>query len=107
MTILTAVAQQSLFAFGSLLVLLQLLAHEVGYWIGYRQRDRSDGRSESAAIVVGGILGLLAFMLALTLSFASDPFSKRGQGTLNEAKAIGTAWPRLRPAPRRRDCAPA
>jgi hypothetical protein len=41
------------------------------------------------------MLGLLAFVLALTLSFANSRFSERIQGTLNEANAIGTAW--LRP----------
>jgi hypothetical protein len=41
---------------------------------------------------VGGILGLLAFVLALTLSFASSRFNERREGTLIEANAIGTAW---------------
>src|SRR5262249_38689296 len=35
---------------------------------------------------------LLAFVLALTLSFANSRFSERVQGTLSEANAIGTAW---------------
>jgi hypothetical protein len=38
------------------------------------------------------MLGLLAFVLALTLSFANSRFNERVQGTLNEANAIGTAW---------------
>lgn len=38
------------------------------------------------------MLGLLAFVLALTLSFANARFSERVQGTLAEANAIGTAW---------------
>jgi hypothetical protein len=92
MTILIAIAERSLLAFAILLLLLQLLAHEIGYRIGCRHKGKSDGRSESAAIVVGGILGLLAFVLALTLSFASNRFNERRQGTLLEANAIGTAW---------------
>jgi ABC-type Fe3+-siderophore transport system permease subunit len=43
-------------------------------------------------VVVGGMLGLLAFVLALTLSFANNRFSDRVEGTLAEANAIGTAW---------------
>jgi hypothetical protein len=38
------------------------------------------------------MLGLLAFVLALTLSFANNSFGERRQGTLAEANAIGTAW---------------
>ena len=43
-------------------------------------------------MVVGGLLGLFAFVLALTLSFANTSFSERRAGTLAEANAIGTAW---------------
>ena len=74
-------------------LLVQLLAHEVGYRLGFSQKNRAaGGRSEGAAIVVGGILGLLAFVLALTLSFSSSRFNERRQGTLAEANPIGTAW---------------
>ena len=38
------------------------------------------------------LLGLLAFVLALTLSFASERFNERRLGTLAETNAIGTAW---------------
>lgn len=47
-------------------------------------------------ILVGGFLALLAFVLELTLSFASERFSDRRNATLNEANAIGTAWLRAR-----------
>lgn len=92
MTVLTALAEWSLVAFGVLLLLVQWVAHEIGFRVGVRQKGSAEGRSESAAIVVGGILGLLAFVLALTLSFASSRFNERRQGTLVEANAIGTAW---------------
>jgi hypothetical protein len=92
MATLTSIAEWSLVAFGLLLLLLQLVAHEIGFRIGFRQKAKAGAQSESVAIVVGGILGLLAFVLALTLSFASNRFNERRQGTLNEANAIGTAW---------------
>lgn len=38
------------------------------------------------------MLGLLAFVLALTLSYSTARFSERRQATLNEANAIGTAF---------------
>lgn len=92
MALLTAIAEWSLLAFGVVLLVLQLVAHEVGFRIGFRQKGKAQGRVESATVVAGGILGLLAFVLALTLSFASGRFNERRQGTLIEANAIGTAW---------------
>ncbi len=92
MSILITIAEWSLLAFGAVLLIALFIAHETGYWLGLRQKGRSDSRSESAAIVVGGLLGLLAFVLALTLSFASSRFNERREGTLTEANAIGTAW---------------
>jgi hypothetical protein len=38
------------------------------------------------------MLALLAFVLALTLSFANSRFAERREGTLAKANAIGTAW---------------
>src|SRR6516162_7640892 len=49
-------------------------------------------QAEGVGVVVGGMLSLLAFVLALTLSFANSRFSERVAGTLTEANAIGTAW---------------
>ncbi len=51
---------------------------------------------EGVGVLVGGLLGLLAFVLALTLSFASERFNERRSGTLAEANAIGTAWLRAK-----------
>lgn len=92
MALLISIAEWSLLGFGVLLLLVQLIAHEIGFRIGLRQRGTSEGRSESASIVAGGILALLAFVLALTLSFSSSRFNERRQGSLAEANAIGTAW---------------
>ena len=89
MEFLAQLATWSLLAFSLLLFLTQVAAREVGYWLGQRlQRARSRG----VGLVVGGMLGLLAFVLALTLSFGSSRFNERRQGTLAEANAIGTAW---------------
>ena len=53
---------------------------------------RGAAPAEGIGVLVGGLLGLLAFVLALTLSFASERFNERRAGTLAEANAIGTAW---------------
>jgi hypothetical protein len=92
MDLLTAIAAWSLLAFGCLLFLFQLAAHEVGFQIGRRRAAGLTAPAESVGVVVGGMLGLLAFVLALTLSFANSSFSERRAETLAEANAIGTAW---------------
>jgi hypothetical protein len=92
MTILADLAEWSLAAFALLIFVVQFVAQEVGQWLGRHQRTRVEGKVESVAVVVGGMLGLLAFVLALTLSFASNRFSERRAGSLEEANAIGTAW---------------
>jgi len=93
MELLAQLATWSLVAFSVVLFLTQLLAREAGHWIGRHQREaRGSGDAEGTGLVVGGMLGLLAFVLALTLSFGSARFDERRKGTLAEANAIGTAW---------------
>ncbi len=82
----------SLAGFGLVLLLLQIAAREIGYWFGRRSAMRSDAAPEGVGVVVGSMLALLAFVLALTLSFANSRFSEREAGALAEANAIGTAW---------------
>jgi len=96
MLLLAKIAAWSLFAFGAVLFLAQVAAHEEGLWIGRRQARRHGVRTESVGLLVGGVLGLLAFVLALTLSFANERFNDRRGGTLTEANAIGTAWLRAK-----------
>lgn len=92
MRLIAEIAAWSVAAFGLLLFAAQLLAREIGYWLGRRHAARHDGQAEGVGVVVGAMLGLLAFVLALTLSFANTRFAERRAGTLEEANAIGTAW---------------
>ena len=93
MKVLAAIATWSVIAFALLLWVAQMLAHEAGYWVGSSSRGRGgEAQAEGVSVVVGGMLGLLAFVLALTLSFANTRFTERVEGTLAEANAIGTAW---------------
>ena len=96
MMVVAEIAAWSFLAFGFLLFVVQLAAHEVGFWIGRRQTARHEAPVEGVGVLVGGVLGLLAFVLALTLSFASERFNDRRSGTLAEANAIGTAWLRAK-----------
>jgi hypothetical protein len=76
--------------FALLLLLAQLLVHEAGYRLGNRRAET--GHAEHVGVVVAGMPGLLAFVLALTLSYSTSRFNERRQGTLAETNAIGTAW---------------
>lgn len=92
MTLLIDIAAWSIGLFAASLFVMQLVAHELGYWMGRRRVASSDAPVEGVGVVVGAVLGLLAFVLALTLSFAEARFDERRAGTLAEANAIGTAW---------------
>src|SRR3954447_26640608 len=96
MMLLAEIAAWSFFAFGGILFVAQLGAHEIGFWIGRRRIVRGEAPGEGVGVLVGGLLGLLAFVLALTLSFANERFNDRRAGTLAEANAIGTAWLRAK-----------
>src|SRR4051812_19026464 len=92
MGLLAAIAIWSLPAFALLLFVVQFGAYEAGYRFGRWSAGRTEAQIDTIGIVVGGMLGLLAFVLALTLSFANSGYSERRAGTLAEANAIGTAW---------------
>jgi len=92
MTLVTEIAATSVVLFAAILFLLQSAAREVGYAIGRRHAVRHPGGGETVGIVVGAMLALLAFILALTLSFANTRFAERRADTLSESNAIGTAW---------------
>jgi hypothetical protein len=87
---LLRLAAWNLWAFAFLLFAAQMLAREVGFRLG-RWRAPIEER-EGVGLLSGALLGLLAFVLALTLSFANTRFAERRAGTLAEANAIGTAW---------------
>ncbi len=92
MGVIIAIAEVSIFAVAAILLVIQLIAHEIGYNLGRRARNRGTSQPENVGVVVGGMLGLLAFVLALTLSYSSTRFNERRQDALSEANAIGTAW---------------
>ncbi len=87
-----AIAELGVSVFALTLFAVQVLAKEAGYLVGQRSIRQEAGAGEGVGVVVGGMLGLLAFVLALTLSFSSARFQERRDGTLAEANAIGTAW---------------
>ncbi|MFG1294789.1 bestrophin-like domain [Xanthobacter variabilis] len=71
---------------------VQLAAREVGLWVGNRQHRLNPAEQETAGVLVGSMLALLAFVLALTLSFANGRFQERREHIGREANAIGSSW---------------
>lgn len=92
MDFLRDLAGWSTLAVAAILLIVQLAAHEIGYRFGSGRKTGVPGQAENVGVVVAGMMGLLAFVLALTLSYSTARFNERREGTLNEANAIGTAW---------------
>jgi CDP-diglyceride synthetase len=87
-------------AVGLFLVLIAALAS--GYWLGRRTRANTDETAKSqSSTIQGAIIGVLALLLAFTLSMAITRFETRRQLVLDEANAIGTTYLRSKmlPAP--------
>ncbi len=82
------IAALSLFIF-----LLMLVFGEIGFQLGTHARTRLDKEAPvSLGPMVGGLLAMLAFVLAITFSMASSQHMARKNNVLNEANAIGTAY---------------
>jgi hypothetical protein len=70
-----------------------LLSFEGGFWFGRRSGSVPEQQQEKVVSrVVGGILGLLAFMVAFTFGVAASHFDARRQALLEEVNAIRTAY---------------
>lgn len=74
-----------------------LLASLAGYglrrlerWIGTSQREEPEHSQES--YLLGGMIGLMALLLAFSFSMALDRFDERRHLVVQEANAIGTAY---------------
>jgi len=70
-----------------------LLSFEGGFWVGKRWRRRTEKEQEIVVRgLIGGMLGLEAFMLAFTFGAAAAHYDARRQALLDEANAIRTAF---------------
>src|SRR5262245_56224072 len=86
-------------------VAVVLLSVEGGYRLGrYRCRRPDPEKESSVGSMVGGTLGLLAFLLAFTFGLAASRFDARRLVLLDEVNAIGKAYLRadFLPEPRRK-----
>jgi hypothetical protein len=74
-------------------LVVALLSFEGGFWIGRRRSLRSEQEQEMVVRgLVGGMLGLEAFMLAFTFGAAAAHFDARRQVVIDEANTIRTAY---------------
>ena len=80
---------------GIFVLLLLLAALEIGVQLGKfisRRRSPTDGEKSSVNFATAGLMGLMAFLLGVSLSMASDRYQQRRDSVLAEANAIGTVW---------------
>jgi hypothetical protein len=76
----------------ALIVTVTLIFYEAGFRLGRWWQIRTPGEQEATGVLVGSILALMAFLLAVTMSMASDRFDTRRGLVLDEANAIGTTY---------------
>ncbi|NAW67000.1 hypothetical protein [Photobacterium halotolerans] len=75
------------------IALMMLLFCEIGYQFGryvFKRKDKDVPGPLGS--MVGGLLGMLAFVLAFTFSIASSQHETRRDNVLEEANIIGTAY---------------
>jgi hypothetical protein len=71
-----------------------LVAAEIGFRIGLwlKRRDPDSVGTTMTAAVVGGMLGLMAFLMAFTIGIVLDQHGGRKAMVVTEANAVGTAY---------------
>ena len=98
---LDSIPLAAMFAFMTLIV---LLAIELGLWLGRRSHMQVTTDSvRPVATLVGAVLGMMAFVIALTFGSATNRFDARKTALLDDVTAIQTAYLRanLLPEPHR------
>jgi hypothetical protein len=71
-----------------------LIAYELGFRFGRWRQRRTPDETESGptGVLVGSLLGLMAFLLAIATGLAADRFDARRGLVLQEANAIRTTY---------------
>jgi hypothetical protein len=75
-------------------VVVVLVAAEVGFRIGIwlQQRDPDSAKTPMTGAVVGGMLGLMAFLLAFCIGIVINQHNGRKAMVVTEANSVGTAY---------------
>jgi len=76
------------------MVVVSLAAAEIGFRIGIHLQDRNSnsGDTRMTGTVVGGMLGLVGFLMAFSIGIAIGHHGERKDMVVTEANAIGVAW---------------
>jgi hypothetical protein len=79
---------------GLSMVVVSVVIADIGFRFGVRLQDRgaNPGDSRMTGTVVGGMLGLVGFLMAFAIGIAIGNFSERKGMVVTEANAIGVAW---------------
>jgi hypothetical protein len=73
--------------------ILALIFYEIGYRVGRWWQARTPEETEGpTGVLVGSLLALMAFLLAVTMGMASDRYDVRRGNVLTEANSIGTTY---------------
>lgn len=75
------------------IAIIVLIAWEGGYRLGRWWQERiPEEREGPTAMIVGSLLALMAFLLAITMGIATDRFDARRATVLAEANSVGTTY---------------
>jgi hypothetical protein len=78
-----------------LFAIITFAFYEIGFRFGRWWQAREPGEQEGPTdLLVGSLLGLIAFVLAITMGMAADRYDTRRGLVVEEANAIGTAYQR-------------
>lgn len=76
-----------------LFAIISLLAYEAGFRVGRWWQERTPEETEGpTGVLVGSLLALMAFLLAISMGMADARFDARRGLVLAEANAIGTTY---------------
>lgn len=77
----------------ALFAFIALVLYEAGFRFGRWWQNRTPAETEGpTGMLVGSILALMAFLLAITMGMATDRFDTRRGAVLGEANSIGTTY---------------
>lgn len=83
----------SIVAFFGAFTVVALISSEFGYRLGCWWQMRTPEEKEGpTSMIVGSLLALMAFLLAITMGIASDRFDTRRNLVLTEANCMGTTY---------------
>lgn len=88
-------ADGNLHYLGLIILVVMVASLETGFHIGRftaTRRQPSEAEKSAVNFSTAGMVGLLAFLLGISLSMASGRYEQRRDSVLAEANAIGTSW---------------